>query len=176
MQNRDWKYLKSRAVLRAALLLFVLGVAGVGIGLLPAPFAPAATVEAAMRRETLTIETQAGRPVFEIEVAESPDDKAKGLMFRAKIPDGTGMLFPYGSPMEITMWMKNTYASLDMVFIRGDGIVHRIETNTEPMSERVIASEGLVTAVLELAAGAAAKFGIKPGDRIIHQAFSAKPN
>ena len=124
-----------------------------------------------MRRETLTVQTTAGPQVIQIEVAETPEEKSKGLMFRPKVPDGTGMLFPYGDPQEITMWMKNTYASLDMVFIRGDGIIHRIETNTEPMSERVIASEGPVTAVLELTAGAAAKLGIKPGDRVQHAAF-----
>jgi uncharacterized protein len=57
------------------------------------------------------------------------------------------------------------------VFIRGDGVIHRIEARTEPMSERVIASEGPVTAVLELSAGAAAKLGLKPGDKVLHKAF-----
>ena len=128
-----------------------------------------------MRRETLTLESQGSRHLIQVEVAETMEEKSRGLMFRAKVPDGTGMLFPYGTPQEITMWMKNTYASLDMVFIRGDGVVHRIETNTEPMSERVIASEGAVTAVLELAAGAAAKLGLKPGDRVLHKAFGNQP-
>ena len=128
-----------------------------------------------MRRESLTVQTPTASHVIDIEVADTPEEKAKGLMFRAKVPDGTGMLFPYGTPQEITMWMKNTYASLDMVFIRGDGTIHRIETNTEPMSERVIASEGPVTAVLELAAGGAAKLGLKPGDRVLHKAFGTKP-
>ena len=55
------------------------------------------------------------------------------------------------------MWMRNTYISLDMIFIRADGIIHRIEANTEPFSERVIASRGTVAAVLELKAGSAAR-------------------
>jgi uncharacterized protein len=139
------------------------------------PFVVTRSAEADMRRETLTLETQGARHVIQIEVAETPEEKSRGLMFRAKVPDGTGMLFPYGTPQEITMWMKNTYSSLDMVFIRGDGLVHRIETNTEPMSERVIASEGAVTAVLELGAGAAAKLGLKPGDRVLHAAFGNQP-
>jgi uncharacterized protein len=124
-----------------------------------------------MRRETLILETKITRHTIEIEVAETVEEKSRGLMFRSKIPDGTGMLFPYGTPQEITMWMKNTYASLDMVFIRANGVVHRIEANTEPMSERVIASEGPVTAVLELAAGAAAKLGLNAGDQVRHTAF-----
>ncbi len=170
MQNRDRMLISSRAARGVALFLFFLV-----IGMLSAPFVSPSTAEATMRRESLTVQTKAGPQVIEIEVAETPDEKAKGLMFRAKVPDGTGMLFPYGRPEEITMWMKNTYASLDMVFIRGDGTIHRIEANTEPMSERVIASEGPVTAVLELAAGAAAKLGITAGDRVQHKSFQKSP-
>ena len=172
MKQRDLTLNKSRAAPGVA-LLFLLTV----VALIPALGAAVqpAHAEVGMRRETLTVQTQTGPTVVNIEVAETSEEKARGLMFRAKVPDGTGMLFPYGTPQEITMWMKNTYASLDMVFIRGNGIIHRIETNTEPMSERVIASEGPVTAVLELAAGAAAKLGIKPGDRVQHKAFSAAP-
>ena len=166
MKNRVGSSLLSRVATEAALFLFFVAIAAFST-----PFVAANTAEATMRRETLTVHTKAGPHIIEIEVAETADEKAKGLMFRAKVADGTGMLFPYGQPQEITMWMKNTYASLDMLFIRGDGTIHRIETNTEPMSERVIASEGPVTAVLELAAGAAAKLGIHPGDRVQHNAF-----
>ena len=166
MKNRVGSSILSGVATEAALLLFF--VASVA---LTTPFVASNTAEATMRREALTVHTKAGPHIIEIEVAETADEKARGLMFRAKVPDGTGMLFPYGQPQEITMWMKNTYASLDMLFIRNDGTIHRIETNTEPMSERVIASEGPVTAVLELAAGAAAKLGIKPGDRVQHNAF-----
>lgn len=166
MKNRVGPSILSRVATEAALLSFFLAIAT-----LSAPFVAANTAEATMRRETLTVHTKAGPHMIEIEVAETADEKARGLMFRAKVPDGTGMLFPYGQAQEITMWMKNTYASLDMLFIRGDGTIHRIEAHTEPMSERVIASEGPVSAVLELAAGAAAKLGIKPGDRVQHNAF-----
>lgn len=70
------------------------------------------------------------------------------------------------------MWMRNTYISLDMIFIRADGIVHRIEAGTEPFSEAVIASHGNVAAVLELKAGIAAKVGLKPGDKVVHRLFT----
>ena len=139
------------------------------------PLMAAHPVEAQMRRETLTLQSGAGNQAIEIEIADTLEEKSRGLMFRPKIPDATGMLFPYGTPQEITMWMKNTYASLDMVFIRADGTVHRIETNTEPMSERVIASEGPAVAVLELAAGAAAKYGLKAGDKVLHKTFGTAP-
>ena len=69
------------------------------------------------------------------------------------------------------MWMRNTYISLDMLFIRADGVIHRIEANTEPFSERVIASRGPVAAVLELKGGSAARLGLKPGDRVRHPLF-----
>ena len=84
------------------------------------------------------------------------------------------MLFAYPKSFEITMWMKNTYISLDMIFIRKDGRVHRIEKGTEPFSERVIASQGDVSAVLEVAAGVADEIGLKPGDRIEHAFFTGK--
>ena len=83
------------------------------------------------------------------------------------------MLFPYSEAREITMWMRNTYIPLDMVFIRADGIIHRIEVRAEPMSERIIASQGEVSAVLELAGGAAERLGLKAGDRVRHPLFGA---
>jgi uncharacterized membrane protein (UPF0127 family) len=93
------------------------------------------------------------------------------LMFRTSLPEQTGMLFPFDAPQEVSMWMRNTYVSLDMIFIRADGVVHRIESRTEPLSERVITSGGPVTAVLELAAGVAARLDLKPGDRVRHPHF-----
>jgi uncharacterized membrane protein (UPF0127 family) len=132
-------------------------------------------VEAKMRVDRLTIERAAGGPLaLDVEVAMSDQEKALGLMFRTELADTTGMLFPYGSSHEITMWMRNTYIPLDMLFIRADGTIHRIEARAEPLSDRVIASEGPVTAVLELAAGAAERLGIKAGDKVIHPLIGAK--
>jgi hypothetical protein len=78
------------------------------------------------------------------------------------------MLFVYDRPQAATMWMKNTYIPLDMVFIAQDGTVHRIEANTEPFSTALISSEGDIVAVLELNAGEAARIGLKRGDRAIY--------
>lgn len=127
--------------------------------------------DAKMRRETLVLATATGEHVIDVEVAETPREKEVGLMFRRSVPQGTGMLFPYEGAQEVTMWMRNTFVPLDMIFIRADGVVHRIEARTEPLSERTIASQGPVTAVLELAGGEAERLGVKPGDRVLHAHF-----
>lgn len=130
---------------------------------------------AELKTERLTITTASGRHDFVIEMAETEAQKAMGLMFRQSLPKRGGMLFAYDrAPFEITMWMKNTYISLDMIFLRKDGRVHRIERGTEPFSERVVASQGNVSAVLEVAAGVADEIGLKPGDRVEHRFFKAK--
>jgi uncharacterized membrane protein (UPF0127 family) len=151
---------------RAAILaaLFVLVHLAVVLGGL-------APLRAEMRKDTLKLITASGEHTFTVEVAETPEQKSRGLMFRRSLADDAGMIFPYEPPQEATMWMRNTYISLDMVFIRKDGIVHRIEARTEPFSETVIASHGDVAAVLELRAGIAAKVQLKPGDKVVHRLF-----
>jgi uncharacterized membrane protein (UPF0127 family) len=89
-------------------------------------------------------------------------------MFRDHLDDDRGMLFDFGDPRTITMWMRNTLISLDMLFIDGDGRIIRIAARTTPLSDAVIASGGPARAVLELRGGRAAELGIQPGDRVIH--------
>lgn len=132
------------------------------------------TAQVAMRRDTLILKTSGGDKTIDIEIAETAEQKAIGLMFRTSLADTAGMLFPYAPPTEITMWMKNTFIPLDMVFIKPDGTVHRIAARTEPLSEKVVASEGDCAAVLELAGGAAERLGLKAGDRVLHALFSPK--
>ena len=122
--------------------------------------------------ETLSIATQGGRKQsFRVEVARNDADRAQGLMFRRSMPADQGMLFDFGRIEPVSMWMQNTYLSLDMLFIRSDGTIARIAANTEPLSTRTIPSGEPVLAVLELNAGTAAKLGIKPGDRVEHSIF-----
>jgi len=136
--------------------------------------AGAPALDAKMRIERLSIVAADGREVpIEAEIAEEPQEKALGLMFRTELADGRGMLFPYAEARELSMWMHNTYIPLDMVFVRPDGVIHRIEVRAEPLSDRVINSEGPVSAVLELAGGAAERLGIRAGDRIRHPLFKA---
>lgn len=155
----------SRAAVLAALFLFALAMmASIGVG----------PLEAKMREDRLTLVTKSGEVVIEIEVAQTDQERALGLMYRTALADKKGMLFPYPHPDELTMWMRNTYIPLDMVFIRADGVVHRIERRTEPLSDRVISSNGPVTAVLELAGGAAERLGLEPGDLIRYPHFKAR--
>ena len=87
-------------------------------------------------------------------------------MFRQRLPEDRGMLFDFGEPRPVSMWMKNTYIPLDMIFIRADGTIRRIAANTEPLSERTVPSSGAVRYVLEVIGGTAKKLGIEPGDKV----------
>jgi len=128
----------------------------------------------AMRREELKLHTARGVHVINTEITETQEEKALGLMFRTSLADNAGMLFFYDTPQEVTMWMRNTYIPLDMVFIRADGIVHRIEAWTQPFSESIISSGPNVVACLELAGGASERLGLKPGDRVEHALFKPR--
>lgn len=161
-----------RAATCAALFVLALWLAMPWFGL-PAYWSFVMPADARMTVEPLTIETVGGGArKFVVEVARSEQEKSVGLMFRTKLGDGEGMLFPYGLAQNITMWMRNTYIPLDMLFIRADGVIARIEVNTEPLSERIISSGEPVSAVLELPGGAAARLGINPGDKVQHPFFT----
>jgi uncharacterized membrane protein (UPF0127 family) len=84
------------------------------------------------------------------------------------------MLFDFKRDLNVTMWMKNTYIPLDMIFIRSDGRIHRIAENTVPESEQIIAAGGSVRAVLEVIGGTSRKLGIRPGDRVAHPIFRGR--
>lgn len=121
---------------------------------------------------SLEIETRAGvRHKFSVEVAETPDQKSRGLMFRNEMAPDAGMLFLYRRDRVITMWMANTYLSLDMLFIEADGRIARVAENTIPLSRETISSRKRARAVLELNAGTARKLGIGVGDRVHHAHF-----
>ena len=124
--------------------------------------------------QPLEIVTRNGVQVFSVEVATTEEEKQTGLMYRKELADGKGMLFDFNPEQEVSMWMKNTYVSLDMIFIRADGRILRIAENTEPMSTKIISSRGPARAVLEVVAGTAQKYGIRPGDRVGHPLFGSK--
>jgi uncharacterized membrane protein (UPF0127 family) len=124
-------------------------------------------------RSTLQIATpDAKLHKIDVWVADNDARRARGLMFVEQLADGAGMLFIYPEPQTISMWMKNTHVSLDMLFVSADGRVHRVVENTTPMSLDTISSDGTVLAVIELKAGSAARMKIRPGAQVIHPAFS----
>jgi uncharacterized membrane protein (UPF0127 family) len=124
--------------------------------------------------QPLEIVTRTGVQVFSVEMATTEQEKETGLMHRKELADGKGMLFDFSPEQQISMWMKNTYIPLDMIFIRADGRILRIAENTEPMSTKIISSGGLAKGVLEVIAGTAKKYGIQPGDRVAHPLFNAR--
>ncbi len=124
--------------------------------------------------ETLEIASSTGVHPFSVEMAETDEERARGLMFRKEMPEGKGMLFDFKAEQPVAFWMKNTYVSLDMIFIKADGRILSIAENTEPLSERGVPSGGPVRGVLEVVAGTAKKLGIKPGDRVAHRIFTGK--
>jgi uncharacterized membrane protein (UPF0127 family) len=134
----------------------------------------AGAVAHAQSLERLEIVTRAGVHVFDVEFANTPEERSKGLMFRRELPQGRGMLFDFGAEGPVAMWMKNTYVSLDMLFIRADGTIARIAENTVPHSEATIQSGPPVKAVLEVVAGTAKRLGIAPGDRVAHRIFRSR--
>jgi hypothetical protein len=127
-------------------------------------------------KEKLVIITQdhVSHP-FSVEMALTPDQQMVGLMLRPTVPADGGMLFDWGAPRESEMWMKNTLAPLDMVFINADGTIHRIDENTVPQSLAVISSHGKVRATLEVAAGVTKRLHIRVGDKVEQRVFGNMP-
>jgi hypothetical protein len=103
---------------------------------------------------------------YKVEVAATPDQQAHGMMFRTRVPAGTGMIFPMSPPRNTAFWMRNTFVPLDLVFIGADGRVRNIIADAVPRSDAMLASVGPVAAVLELAGGEAVRIGLKPGDKV----------
>jgi len=101
---------------------------------------------------------------FTVEVAMTPKEQAKGLMFREKLAPNEGMVFPFFPPRPASFWMKNTLIPLDMIFVRPNGTIARIAVNTVPHSEQPVAVEEVMGAVLEIAGGRSVELGIKEGD------------
>lgn len=122
--------------------------------------------------EPLEIVTAAGPQRFSVEVMRTEPQRQRGLMFRRSMPQDRGMLFTFEAERPVTMWMKNTYLPLDMIFISRTGRVVGLAENTEPLSERIIPSGAAAFGVLEVNAGVAAKIGLKVGDEVRHPAFS----
>ena len=113
------------------------------------------------------VETQTGKRVaFKVEVARTAQQQQKGLMEREYLDKNSGMVFLHHPPDFVSMWMKNTQISLDMIFISSHGIISKIAKNTVPYSRAIISSEDQVAAVLEINAGLSDEYGFKPGDKV----------
>ncbi len=123
-------------------------------------------------KEKLVVVTRDGkRHDFNVEMAMTQEQQTVGEMFRPSVPADGGMLFDWGSVRQSDMWMRNTLASLDMLFIGPDGTVKHIAEHAVPQSLAIISSGGPVRATLEIAAGTAEKLGIRVGDKVLQRIF-----
>ncbi|WFL78247.1 DUF192 domain-containing protein [Altererythrobacter arenosus] len=103
---------------------------------------------------------------FQVELANTPEAQARGLMFRTELADDEGMLFPSEPPAPRSFWMRNTPIPLDIIFVGVDGRITNIAAETTPYSLESSLSDGLTSAVLEIRGGRAAELGIGPGDKV----------
>jgi uncharacterized protein len=151
--------------------LFVAALLGVTGWSLSSNLARERGKEAVMqsRLERLEVAGPSGRHAFQVEVMRTAEEKARGLMFRQYLPEDRGMLFDFQREEPVSMWMRNTYIPLDMVFIRADGTVNHVHARAQPLDETPISSNGNVRFVLEINGGIAQKLGIRAGDKVTHQ-------
>jgi uncharacterized membrane protein (UPF0127 family) len=139
------------------------------VGLLASVAAPWAA-----EREKLVIETAGGAHEFRVEIADDPEERSRGLMFRREMADDAGMLFDSGEDMPASFWMRNTYISLDMLFIDADGTIESIAERTTPLSDKSVTSKGPVRFVLEINGGLSDRLGIEAGDMVKGPAIEAR--
>jgi uncharacterized protein len=124
--------------------------------------------------EQITIVTAKTSSMLTAEIADTDELRERGLMFRHILPQDQAMLFDFGKPRPAAMWMKNTYMSLDMLFVRQDGTIAAIAENTVPKSLDTISVQEPVEGVIELAAGTVKRLGIRQNDKVFHRIFKTK--
>lgn len=144
------------------------------------PFATAVTIAmvslplAACSDETsLTIHSKSGDHRFQVELVDTPDTRAKGLMYRQELAPDAGMLFDFKEEREVSFWMMNTFIPLDMLFISSDGVIRTIHVNAKPHDPTSIPSKAPVQFVLEIPGGRTSELGIEPGDTVSYPRLDA---
>ena len=113
-----------------------------------------------------TIQVKIGNQVFTLEVAETAEERARGLMERKNLPQDRGMIFVFPEDGKLSFWMKNTPLPLSIAFISREGVIKEIY-NLEPYSLKPVESLYYVRYAVELNRGAFEKAGVSPGYRIL---------
>lgn len=144
-------------VLGAAML-----VAGLGAG----------SVDALCSDGRVEMRGEFGTVRFRVEVADDPQERARGLMHRESMARMSGMLFVYERPQSVSFWMENTLIPLDMVFVDATGVVRRIHDNAIPLDRTPIPGGLDIQYVLELNGGLAEQLGLDVGDQLRHPAIA----
>jgi len=127
--------------------------------------AVAGQAQTGLRQVPLTIKSASGAHRFTVDIAATPDEQERGLMFVKHLAGDRGMIFPYDPPQNVAFWMKNTLIPLDIIFIRADGTIARI-TNAKALDETPLPSGEPIASVLEIVGGRASELGIAPGDKV----------
>ena len=122
----------------------------------------------------LSIVSEGGTHEFVVERAVSLDQQARGMMFRETMGADTGMIFEFDEPKVATIWMKNTSIPLDILFVRSNGRILKIEHMAQPYKLRSASSEAVVASVVELQGGRSRDLGIMPGDLVKHEFFGTE--
>ncbi|WP_231379016.1 MULTISPECIES: DUF192 domain-containing protein [Brevundimonas] len=128
--------------------------------------------EAGNPLEALTVVTDSGEHAFWVEIADTEEERARGLMFREPLADDRGMLFQFPDMAERGFWMENTPSSLDIVYIDDQGRIVSIARHTTPYSRQNLPSYGAAKGVLEVRAGRTEEIGAEPGDVVRHPFFN----
>lgn len=115
-----------------------------------------------------------GQARFSVEVADTHETRAQGLMHVMEMPRASGMLFVYPFPREVGFWMKNTFIPLDMIFLDETGTVRKVHQNAIPHDERPIPGGEDILVVLEINGGLASQMGIIEGSEMRHPSFDAQ--
>ncbi|WP_051927628.1 DUF192 domain-containing protein [Ruegeria halocynthiae] len=131
--------------------------------------------QAACREDRISLKNEKTQVGFDIEVAVTPQERARGLMFRESLPQRSGMLFVFDPPQPVAFWMKNTLIPLDIIFLNRLGAVVHVHDNAIPGDLTPIEGGDSVYAVLEINAGLAARYLITPGTEVQHKVFSQGP-
>ena len=126
-------------------------------------------------KEPLIIQTASGKRLnFIVEIADTNEQRQRGLMYRKDMAEDAGMIFDFGVSRRVQMWMENTILPLDMLFVDSTGTIRNIKQNAVPYSEDIIDSMTEVKYVIELNAGVTAKLGIKPCDKVMSATTTKK--
>ncbi|GHA10205.1 hypothetical protein GCM10007989_00390 [Devosia pacifica] len=121
----------------------------------------------------LTVNTSTGDFTFNVEVVDTPESRAQGLMYRENLADDAGMLFDFKGEQRVSFWMMNTLIPLDMIFIGADGVVRNVHVNARPQDPTSIPSDGPVQFVLEIPGGRSEEIGLEAGDTVEHTRIPA---
>ena len=160
----------------ASLLSSLLLLGGVAAGDFAVADVAAPEPLSAFPQSLLAIRTTSGKVVnFKIWTADRPSRQEQGLMFVHDIDDHAGMLFLFEPVRQISMWMKNTYLPLDLLFIDAKGRIDYIARRATPLSTEIISDPRPVAAVLEVKGGITESFGIQTGDTVLYESFGKPP-